>query len=188
MVDVLASTGTVRELRNGLVRRRADGLHARDEWHDDVYVLTSPYTPEQGQVVARIAAHLLALSDALGLCLAAPAAIGTPGHQCRVPAIVVFDPGMPRTTPASLSTAELVVEVVEAGVPGGERLDFYARWRVREVLEVNLDERTLRLHRSGIDGWEPTAHSQVLGFDLEGDAIVSLRGHERMPWPQTSPV
>ncbi len=185
MVTVLASTTAVPELSDGLARRRADGRHGGDGWRDGVLLLADPSRPEQGEVVARLTGYLLPLADALGLCLAVGATIGQPGRESLVPAITVFDGGSPRTTPASLSTAELVVDVIDRGAPGGDRMGFYARWRVREVLTIDLDHRSLALHRSGTDGWEADGHSQILGFEVEADALTSLRGHERMVWPAT---
>lgn len=183
MVNVLASTAAVPELVDGLHRRREEGRHAADEWQRDVYHLTAPHRPEHGNAVARLTGYLLPLAESLGLQLATGATIGRPGQESRVPAITVFDVGSPRTTPASLSTAELVVDVIDHGAPGGDRLGFYARWRVREVLTVDLDQCAVELLRATPDGWDLDPHSQVLGFDVDDDALTSLRGRFRIEWP-----
>ena len=177
MVKVLASTRSVPELLDGLARRRNDGQHTHDDWHDDVIRLAAPIAPEEGEVVARLAAYLVPLAESLGLATATPASIGQPGHDCRVPAVVVFDRATPRITPHSLSTAELVVELV--GTPDRPETDlaFHDRWRVREHLTVDLALGSITLRRAGADGWVEAAHSQVLGFEVADDRISSLRGH-----------
>ena len=177
MVKVLASPRSVPELIDGLTRRRADGRQVRDDWRDGVLRLAGPVTPEEGQITARLCAHLVPLAEALGLAVASPAAIGRPGEECRVPAIVVFDKGTPRTATDALSTAELVVEVVvEDGDPAEPALDFYARWRVREHLTVELPQGFLTLRRAAAEGWSDETRSHVLGFEVIDDEIVSMRG------------
>ena len=185
MVKILASTRTVPELIDGLARRRADGRHTADEWTDEVLHLTAPASPERGEVVARVVACLLPLADSLGLCASTPTAVGVPGHECRIASIAVFDVATPRTTPASLSTADLLVDVVDDGGAGrADRLGFYARWRVREHLEVDLASRSVVLRRAAADGWTEETHSQVLGFDVLGDdTLSSLGGVYRVVWP-----
>lgn len=184
MVKILASPRTVPELIDGLARRRSDGCNTADEWTDEVLRLTAPPSPERGEVAARVVSALLPLADSLGLCTSAPTAIGAPGRECRVASVVVFDVATPRTSAASLSTAELVVDVVDDdGAGRADRLDFYGRWRVREHLSIDLVSRAVELHAASPDGWSPSSHSAVLGFDVEGDTIASLRGVYRIVWP-----
>ena len=131
MVKILASSRTVPELIDGLARRRSDGLSSADEWDDEILRLSAPPSPERGEVAARIVASVLPLAESLGMCISAPCAIGLPGRESRVASVVVYDVNTPRTTPATLSTADLVVDVVDdEGAGRLERLDFYGRWRV----------------------------------------------------------
>lgn len=184
MVKILASTRTVPELIDGLARRRTAGLTAADEWNDEVLRLGAPPSPERGEVAARIVTSVLPLAESLGMCTSAPCAIGLPGRECRVASVVVYDVNTPRTTTATLSTAELVVDVVDDDGQGrGERLDFYGRWRVREHLEIDLASRSVALHAAGTEGWRGATHSAVLGFDIDGDSLRSLRGTYRIVWP-----
>ena len=176
MVHVLASTRTVPELLDGLARRRRDGAHAGDEWHDAVVRLAGPSAPAEGELVARVVAYLLPLAESLGLSTAAPAAIGRPGLECRVPVVVVFDRATPRPSPDSLSTAELVVDLVGGPERAEPDLEFFGRWRVREHLAIDVATRSITLRRAGADGWVEAAHSQVLGFDVVDARLVSLRG------------
>ena len=39
------------------------------------------------------------------------------------------------------------------------------------------------LHAAGTAGWHATTHSAVLGFDMDGDSLRSLRGTYRIVWP-----
>lgn len=184
MVKILASTRTVPELIDGLARRRNDGLGTSDEWNDDVLRLSAPPSPERGEVAAHIVASVLPLAASLGLCTSAPCAVGLPGRECRVASVVVYDVNTPRTTSSTLSTAELVVDVVDDdGAGRAERLGFYGRWRVREHLEIDLARRAVVLHAAGTDGWRQATHSAVLGFDIDGDSLRSLRGTYRIVWP-----
>lgn len=176
MVHVLASTRTVPELIDGLARRRHDGTHTRDEWRDGVIRLAGPSSPADGELVARVVAYLLPLAESLGLGTAAPAAIGRPGLECRVPVVVVFDRATPRPSPDSLSTAELVVDLVGGPERSEADLEFFGRWRVREHLAIDVETRSIALRRAGADGWVDATHSQVLGFDVDADRLVSLRG------------
>ena len=176
MVKVLASLRSVPELIDGLGARRLDGRHTHDDWHDGVLHLAAPVWPEEGELTAQLCAYLLPLASALGLAMATPASIGQPGHDCRVPAIVVFDRATPRTSPDALSTAELVVEIVGTDDRPVPDLAFYAAWRVREHLAVDLDRGEFVLRRADEDDWALGDHSQVLGFDVLDGEIVSIRG------------
>lgn len=184
MVKVLASPRTVPELIDALSRRRPDGLDGDDEWQGEVLRLAVPPSPERGEVAARVAAALLPLADSLGLALGVSTAIGVPGRECRVAAVVVYDPATPRTSVVSLSTAELVIDVVDdRGEGDADRRAFHDRWRVREHLTIDLVERTVELYAAAGDAWRAASHSSVLGFDVDGDSLRSLRGTYRIVWP-----
>jgi hypothetical protein len=176
MVKVLASPRSVPELIDGLAARRLDGGHTHDDWHGGVLHLAAPLWPEEGELTAHLTAYLMPLASALGLAIATPATIGEPGDTCRVPAIVVFDRATPRTSPDALSTAELVIEIVGTDDRPVPDLAFYAAWRVREHLAVDLDCNEFVLRRADEDDWAVTDHSQVLGFDVVEGEIVSIRG------------
>ncbi|MGH9114428.1 MAG: Uma2 family endonuclease [Acidimicrobiales bacterium] len=183
MTTVLASTETLPELLDALARRHELGLDTYDEWWEAVYRVVTGPSPEHGELVARLAAFLLLVADAAGLKASAPANIGRNRDDCRVPDLAVFRSGTPRTSPAFLASAELVIEVLSPGEEPGAKLDFYARFGVSEYLEVDPPHQRLRLLRRAQDRWEPASHSAILGFDVRADGIVSPTASYHIAWP-----
>jgi hypothetical protein len=101
---------------------------------------------------------------ARGLSIMQGGNLGIHEVDVRCPDITLFRPDGPRTSPTYLATAELVVEALSFGEVSGAKLDFYARWNVKEYLEI--DQRSGSVHllvnRAGV--WEPAQVSDVLGF------------------------
>jgi Uma2 family endonuclease len=97
----------------------------------------------------------------------------------------VFHPDTPRTSPAFLETAALVVEILSPGERAGAKLDFYAARQVDEYLEIDPRAGTVRLLRREGDGWEPAETSTVLGFAVEPGAVVA--GDQRVTVPTLEP-
>jgi Uma2 family endonuclease len=114
--------------------------------------------------------------------VSAPLNIGRDTDDARVPDVGVFSEGTPRTSPAFLASAALVVEVLSKEAAGA-KLDPYARWGVEEYLEIDLVRRTQRLLRREGERWGRTTESAVLGFRLEGDALVTATERYRIDWP-----
>jgi Uma2 family endonuclease len=99
-----------------------------------------------------------------GLALSTPLNVGVDKDDARVPDLGVFRRDTPRSSPAFLDTAELVVEVLSPGERAGEKLPFYASRSVREYLEVDLRARTVRLVANRDGGWVPIDRSGVVGL------------------------
>ena len=173
MTTVLASTDALPELEAALARRRAQGLDTYDEWWEGVYRIVTGPTPEHGRVALRLGAFLDRLCEDTDLLVSAPVNIGRDKGDARVPDIGVVPTDVPRTSPAFVSTAVLVVEVLSPGEVAGEKLDFYARWGVGEYLEVDLSRRTVRLlvRTDDTAAWAPTATSPALRFTVDGDTL-----------------
>lgn len=183
MTTVLASTDVVPELEDALERRRALGLDTYDEWWEGVYRIVTGPSPEHGRVAVRTSGFLDRLTDGTDLVVSAPLNVGRDKQDARVPDVGVFARETPRSSPAFLETAALVVEVLSKDEAAGAKLDFYARWGVQEYLEIGLARRELRLLRREGRQWAPVTESAVLGFRLEGDELVAPSDRYRVDWP-----
>lgn len=185
MTTVLASTDALPEFEAALARRRAQGLDTYDEWWEGVYRIVTGPTPEHGREALRLGAFLDELCEGTDLLVSAPLNIGRDKADARVPDIGVVPVDVPRTSPAFVATAVLVVEVLSPGEAAGEKLDFYCRWGVAEYLEVDFAGRTVRLlTRSGdADGWVTAAASPALGFTLDRDTLVADHASYTVDWP-----
>lgn len=145
MTIVLASTEELVGLEEDLERRHREGRDTYDEWWDGVYRIVTGPTPEHGRLLSKLTVLFDPLVDAKGLHMASPINIGTDKANCRVPDMGIYRPDTPRTSPAFLATAELVVEVLSPGEKPLEKLRFYAEHGVKEYLEVDLVEGTVKL-------------------------------------------
>jgi Uma2 family endonuclease len=76
------------------------------------------------------------------------------------------------TSPAFVSSAKLVVEILSPGERSGEKLPFYARWGVSEYLEIDLGHRTVQLLSHSDDKWLAIERSQVV--ELSVDDVLAL--------------
>ncbi len=184
MTMVLVSTDTISSLGREIERRRRLGLDTFDEWWEGVYVVVPGPLPEHGYNAGRLFGFLHQLAEPVGLRVATPVNIGTEQDDCRVPDVGVFRPDTPRTSPAFLSTAELVVEILSPGEKPGVKLGFYARARVNEYLEVDMPKRSIRLLRRVGDDWEPVAQSEVVPFRADADSLIADDGTTyTIDWP-----
>lgn len=172
MTTVGASTEQVPGLADLLETRRARGLDRYDEWWDGTYRIVTGPTPEHGRLIAMLSAFFLPLADAAGLHLSAPLNIGIDKVDARVPDLGIYRPDTPRTSPAYLRTAELVVEILSPDEAAGAKLDFYAQWGVEEYLEIDL-EGGVRLLRRRDTRWSPVQTSASLGFTVKERALAT---------------
>ncbi|MGH9271330.1 MAG: Uma2 family endonuclease [Ilumatobacteraceae bacterium] len=154
-----------------LAERRRNGQDVFDEWWEGSYRLVDVPAPEHGELIAELAGQLNGLVEMAGLHVAMLLNIGRDGWDARVADIGVYRPDTPRTSPAFLTTAVLVVEILSPGETAGEKLAFYAAWAVEEYLEVDLCGRSVRLLVRDGDRWEPAETSPALGFSL-GDLVI----------------
>lgn len=169
---VHASTDQIPELLDVIEQRHAHGLDTYDEWWQGVYRIVTGPSPEHGELIVKLGAVLDRLASDRDLRVAAPVNIGIDKWNARVPDMAVYRPDTDRTSPAFLSTAELVVEMLSPGEVAGEKLPFYAEWHLREYLEIDLADRTVRLLANRDGAWEPTEASEVI--DLTVDEVIRL--------------
>jgi Uma2 family endonuclease len=161
-------------LRALLERRRRDGLDRFDEvWGGVLHMIPAPSFEH-----ARITSQLMVLLDgparAAGLLAAMGGFnLGQSEHDYRVPDGGLHRPG---ATGVWLPTAALVVEVVSPGDETWNKLGFYGRQGVDEVLIVDPEKRTVEwLARAGED-YEPVARSGLI--ELDPDELA-----KRIEWP-----
>jgi Uma2 family endonuclease len=174
----MASTEALRSLAQEIAYRKASGLDRFDEWWDGEYVIVTGPTPEHGWLSADVIGMWSGEVKARGLRMAAELNIGVDKVDCRVPDIGVCWSDTPRTSPAFMTTAELVVEILSSGERPGAKLDFYAHWNVKEYVEIDPRCGSVRLLQREGEEWRPADQSDVLGFRVEPGAI--LLGDERL--------
>lgn len=171
MAAVFATTD---QLDDWLTHRRQTGQDRYDEWWEGTYRVVTGPSPEHGELLDALAELLGPVARAAGLKSSAPANIGIDKDDCRVPDRAFYEPGTPRTSPAFLSTAVLVIEVLSPGERPGEKLDFYTEWGVKEYLEIDLAAATVRLlvHRDTGE-WEQIVDSELLPFGARLSIITT---------------
>jgi Uma2 family endonuclease len=175
MVAVRATTDQVPALAEEIGRREATGENTYDEWWNGVYRIVTGPSPEHSRLVGKL--FVLLLVEAVGLHVAAPVNIGINREDCRVPDLGVYRPDTPRTSPAFLETAVMVVEVLSPGEVPGEKLAFYGAWGVQEYLEIDQGQRTARLLVVADQQWEVAGASRALQLDVVDDErIVTTHG------------
>jgi Uma2 family endonuclease len=172
MTLVLASTDQLPSLAQDLADRRASRLDRFDEWWDGVYRVVTGPSPEHQERLVVLLRFLEGLALARGLKLLPGVNLGIDKQDTRTPDISAFLPGTPRMSPAFLTTAQLVVEILSPGEPAGAKLGFYAEWQVREYLEIAHPSGAARLLRRDGATWHEAGESAVLGFGVDGGAVV----------------
>ena len=145
MTVVLTPIDAVAGLAEAIDARRVAGLDRYDEWWEGVYRIVTGPSPEHGELAAWLGGVLRPAARRKGMKVAAPVNIGVDKADCRVPDIGVYQPDTPRTSPAFLATAVLVVELLSPGEVAGAKLDFYGSQSVEEVLEVDVATGHARL-------------------------------------------
>jgi Uma2 family endonuclease len=181
MTTVQATTDQLPALADFLAERKAHGLDTYDEWWDGVYRIVTGPSPEHGLLLSRLLIFLVSLADRVGFGVSPPVNIGIDKQDARVPDIGVFRLDTPRTSPAFLTTAVLVVEILSKGEQAGSKLDFYARWHVDEYLEIELRTGQARLLvRDGTE-WHEAVTSPALGFAVEPGALVAGDARVELP-------
>jgi Uma2 family endonuclease len=155
-----------------LAQRHALGQDRFDEvWEGEYHV-----TPGRGRAHARIDDQLGRilgpLADPAGLLGATACNIGSPS-DFRVPDRAWFRGGDDLTWNP---TAAIVVEVLSPDDESRQKLGFYFRAGVEEVLIVDPDTRTVEWFGRGRDAFEPSDRSAILG-------ITSTELDARIDWP-----
>lgn len=150
------------ELAEEVARRRAWGADKRDEVWDGEYRMASAPRKINALVDAEVGAVLRPLARRVGLQVSGPFNIGGPRDH-RVPDLGVHRPGGDGLW---LPTAAIVVEVLSPRDGAWEKLGFYARHEVDEVVMVDPVERTVVwLARQGAR-YDAVTRSAVLGVDV----------------------
>ncbi len=174
MVAVHTTTDEYPPLGEHIELRRLRGLDTYDEWWEGVYRIVTGPSPEHGALLDDLAELLGPLVRAAGLKSSAPANIGIDKQDCRVPDRAIYEPDTPRTSPAFLETALMVIEVLSPGERPQEKMPFYRAFGVQEYLEIDLALGTVALWGwseglAGLDGqWEPGWRSEILpGLSIE---------------------
>jgi hypothetical protein len=181
MVAVRATTDQIPALAEEIEYRRRDGRDIYDEWRNGVYWLVDVPPPEYGELLVDLAVLLHPLAESRGLHIASPVNIGIDRDDCRVPNMGVYRPNTPRTAPAFLETALLVVELLAPGERSGENLPFYRAWNVMECLEIDLERLTAELFANTTEeGWCPVTHSGVLPLVVTRPALTAEGGQLRL--------
>ena len=160
-----------------LERRRRSGLDRLDEVWEGVLHLVAAPRGEQAYITQQLAVALGRPARDAGLVPAMGRFnLGESEHDYRVP-----DGGVHRERPrgAWLATAAIVIEIVSPGDESWEKLPFYARQRVDEVLIVDPQERAVHwLALAATGTYEPIDRSALIDM---GFADLTAR----IDWPPT---
>lgn len=130
------------ELQALVERRRRSGLDRLDEvWEGVLHMIPAP-SFEHARVTQQLAVLLDGPARAAGLVPAmGEFNLGDSEHDFRVPDGGVHRPG---ASGVWLSTAALVVEIVSPGDETSQKLPFYAKHQVDELLIVDPDKRSVK--------------------------------------------
>ncbi len=157
-----------------LERRRVSGLDRLDEVWEGVRHMVPAPSGEHADVAQQLAEALGAPARAAGLVPAmGEFNLGVSEHDYRVP-----DGGLHRQRPRGVwqATAALVVEILSPDDESWDKLPFYARYGVEEVLLVDPQARVV--HWLGlVDG----AYASI-----EASRLIDLGAAElakRIDWP-----
>jgi Uma2 family endonuclease len=162
------------ELRELLERRRRSGIDRLDEvWAGVLHVIPAP-----GHAHARVAQRLAELLGPLARAAGLEATmhefnLGDSERDFRVP-----DGGLHRPDAAELwhPTAALIVEIVSPGDETWDKLPFYAKHHVDEVLIVDPEKRSVDWLALAGGEYRPVEHSGLIAL---GSADLA----ERTDWP-----
>ena len=157
-----------------LERRRRAGLDRLDEvWEGVLHMVPAP-RGEHADVAQQLAEILGVAARDAGLVPAmGEFNLGGSEHDYRVP-----DGGVHRERPHGvwLATAAIVVEIVSPGDESWEKLPFYARHHVDEVIIVDPQERAVHWRALAGGTYEPIERSGLIDV---GAADLAAR----IDWP-----
>lgn len=157
-----------------LERRRVSGLDRLDEVWEGVRHMVPAPSGEHADITQQLAEELGAPARAAGLVPAmAEFNLGVSEHDYRVP-----DGGLHRQRPRGVwhATAALVVEVLSPDDESWDKLPFYARQGVDEVLLVDPRERAVHWLGLADDAYAPIERSRLIEL---GAAELAAR----IDWP-----
>ena len=160
------------ELERLIEHRHALGLDIFDEiWGGTYHMAPAPH-PHHGYLDSQLARILRPYADAASLVETGPFNLGEPGDY-RVP-----DHGYHRELPgaAFVATAAVVTEVVSPDDETYDKLPFYARHEVDEVLVVEPDARQVRILALADGRYDDAETSKALG-------VRASELQEAIRWP-----
>lgn len=151
------------ELEALIQRRKQQGLDRFDEVWEGVYHLAPAAHPAHGYVDHALAVLLHPYASRAGLVGTGPFNLGT-SEDYRVP-----DHGYHRSLPRDIwvSTAAVVVEVLSPDDETYDKLTFYARHDVTEIIIADPRERSIRCLRLRGGDYDEAARSELLGVDAQ---------------------
>ncbi len=163
-------------------QRRAWGADHHDEVWEGVYMMVPLPNNEHQQIVFRLASILdeVVGDEGLGEVLPGVNLAGSAEdweHDYRCPDVVVFL----RNTKATncdahwRGGADFVVEVASSGDRTREKIDFYSRIGVRELLILDRHPWRLELYRQQDGRLEITGRATVTGNESLSSTVVPLR-------------
>jgi len=157
-----------------LERRRVSGLDRLDEVWEGVRHMVPAPSGEHADVAQQLAEFLGAPARAASLVPAmGEFNLGVSEHDYRVP-----DGGLHRQRPRGVwqATAALVVEILSPGDESWEKLPFYARYGVEEVLLVDPHARVVHWLGLADGAYAPIEASRLI--DLGAAELA-----RRIDWP-----
>ncbi len=158
-----------------LERRRQSGMDRFDEVWEGVLHLAPAPRGEHADISQQLAEILGASAREAGLVATiAEFNLGESEHDFRIP-----DGGIHRERPSGvwIATAAIVVEMISpAGDESWEKLPFYARQLVDEVLIVDPPEHAVHWLALTAGTYEPIDHSRLI--DMSAADLA-----ERIDWP-----
>jgi len=138
-----------------IAERQRLGLDHHDEVWDGDYHMLPAASGEHQRTILRLAMSLFSTIESAGLEVLTEwnlIPVGEPGwNDFRVPDLVVFPPSI-RHDRGAIGAATLVVEIRSPGDESFEKLPFFERLGVGEVLIIDRDTKVVRRWVDGPDG------------------------------------
>ncbi|MGO9114634.1 MAG: Uma2 family endonuclease [Thermoguttaceae bacterium] len=149
-------------------QRRAWGADQHDEVWEGVYFMPPMANTEHQQIILRFSCVIGATIDAPGLGIALPganlaASVEGWKQNYRVPDIVVFlaDTVAQNHDAFWTGAADFIIEITSPGDRTYEKIPFYSRIGVRELLIVNRQSWAVELYRHQDGGLQKVGESTV---------------------------
>jgi Uma2 family endonuclease len=162
-------------------QRKAWGSDHHDEVWEGVYFMAPLPNDEHQKIVSRLTFILEATIDVAQLGEVRPGAnlAGSDDweHDYRAPDVVVFlaSGSAENRDTHWRGAADFVIEITSPGDRSYEKLPFYSRLGVREVLIVNRQPWALDLFRQQAGGLQPAGQSEPQRSDVLTSGVLPLR-------------
>lgn len=174
-----------------LAERRRLGLDLFDEMWEGELHMGPPPSEEHQRIGGRLHAALLGAADTAGLHVRYETGVFDPANPAdesyRTPDLVVFDEAA-RSTRGVEGRALLVVEIRSPGDETFDKLPFYERMGVAEMLVIDRDSKAVRRWLRTDDGLAEVGPDSAGSHQLtalpvtlhaiDGRLVVGVSGHE----------